>query len=101
MQKMSKQCIKKLLDISNSFITPAFPNRILRDCVRPILLSLQPYRAQVQQFQHLGRTIKVLHNYFTQGLGLAIMNNLQDFQKQIREEHKFQHLPQDRQERIN
>ena len=68
--------MKKLLQIQNPFHTPAFPNRILRDCVRPILMSISPNRQQFQQFQHLGRIIKVLHNYFNPGLGQAILNNL-------------------------
>ena len=49
-QKMSKKCMKKLLQIQNPFHTPAFPNRILRDCVRPILISISPNRQQIQQF---------------------------------------------------
>lgn len=43
-QKMSKKCMKKLLHIQNPYNTPAFPNRILRDCVRPILISISPTR---------------------------------------------------------
>lgn len=49
-QKMSKKCMKKLLQIQNRYHTAAFPNHILRDCVRPILISISPSKQQPQQF---------------------------------------------------
>ena len=72
---MAKKCIKRLLKIQE---TPyeAFPNRILRECVRPILNSINT-RQQIQQFWHLGRLIKVLYNYFNPQIGSAVMKNLE------------------------
>ena len=67
--------------------------------MRPILISISPNRQQPQQFQHLGRIIKVLHNYFTSGLGQAILQNLQDLQKSIREDYRFESIPSHGQQR--
>jgi hypothetical protein len=41
--------------------------------------------------------IKVLYNYFNQGLGSAVIKNLQSLQLQIREGYKLTIIPERRQ----
>lgn len=41
----------------------------------------------------------MLHNHFTPGLGQAILNNLQELQKSIREDYRFEVLPSQREAR--
>ena len=41
----------------------------------------------------------MLHEYFNPGLGQAILNNLQDLQKSIREDYKFLAVPSSREQR--
>jgi hypothetical protein len=97
-QKTSEWVIKKMLNIpDNPFI--AFPNTILRECVRPILNYMNMHRCSSQQFLALSRLIKVLHSQFNPILGTTIFKHLGSLTDQIKSNYVFKYVSHDAQRR--
>lgn len=85
-QKQTKKCLKSLLSIEHS-PNEALPNSILKEVIRPYLIQFNANRSNEQNYQHLGKLIKILYSCFNDALTSLMTNTLKLLQDLVMEDY--------------